>query len=212
MHVPERGKVVSFVHFKSRHTTTLGSSTGGSTVSNSNYLHLFAGNTEGTSTSTVWPQQTPHAPGYQGSYQTGLIAQTQIRYSDTGFTYMGHQTLIPGVAFSRPSLSASWQAFHVLWNRAIEDAVATVNHTINYVNAAPNPASNNVNVTFNLASTADVTVTLTNMVGQVVATQNINSVSSGKTTFNTANLATGNYIFTVIANGERTNGRIVVAH
>jgi len=83
---------------------------------------------------------------------------------------------------------------------------------INKVNAYPNPANNELNVPFTLDATADVTVTLSNLLGQVVATKSMNSVSKGTATFNTENLPAGLYNYAVISNGNRTTGRVVVAH
>lgn len=83
---------------------------------------------------------------------------------------------------------------------------------ITEVTAVPNPANNQVNISFNLAKASDVKVSLTNVVGQVVATQNMNNTSNGKATFNTAALPSGVYVYTLQANGEKTTGRVVVAH
>jgi len=209
--VEAKQKVISFVHFKSSSATTLGSSSGGSTSNNSNFLHLFAGTT-GTTTAQ-WPGQTPHnGTVYAGSYQTGLIAQNQIRYEDTGFTFGHHNLLIPGVAFSTADLAVTLQSFHLKWVGMLEDAVVNVNKTISNAVAVPNPASSFVNVNFNLSVNADATVTLTNTVGQVVATEVVSNVTSGHASFNTSVLPTGVYFYTVTANGEHTTGRVAIAH
>ena len=47
--------------------------------------------------------------------------------------------------------------------------------------------------------------------GQVVASQNATG-ATGNVEFNTSALPAGIYIYTFNANGERTTGRIVVAH
>ncbi|GAA4467457.1 hypothetical protein GCM10023093_23430 [Nemorincola caseinilytica] len=78
--------------------------------------------------------------------------------------------------------------------------------------AYPNPATSELNIPFTLSNNANVTVTLSNMLGQVVATQNISNVASGKATFNTSALPAGLYTYAVIANGTRTTGRVAVAH
>ncbi len=204
-------KVVSFVHYKSSSTYALGTD-----LTAANYLKLYAGSVAGTN----WTLQTAHSsyyPSYAGSYQTGLIAQNQLRYvtdtSTNGFTYQNHSMLIPGNAFTSPDFcSATYQYFHVNYTISHSDGVANVNKTISQTNAFPVPASNSVNVMFNLSAQANVTVTLTNTVGQVVATQEANNVAGGTATFNTAALASGVYYYSVIANGERATGRIVVAH
>jgi len=82
-------------------------------------------------------------------------------------------------------------------------------------NAYPNPANNTVTLPITMKENAQVNVTLSNVVGQVVATQNLGQVAAKQTkdaTFTTANLAGGVYLVTVEANGARSTSRIVVAH
>ena len=80
------------------------------------------------------------------------------------------------------------------------------------VTAIPNPANNEVNINFSLVEAANVSVSLTNIIGQVVATQNISNKASGVATFNTTALPSGVYVYTLKANGEIATGRVVVAH
>jgi len=77
----------------------------------------------------------------------------------------------------------------------------------NSVKAYPNPATDQLNVTCSYST--PVSVTLTNMVGQVVATQN---TTNGKAVFNTADLPSGVYIYSLQANGERATGRVAISH
>jgi Secretion system C-terminal sorting domain len=96
----------------------------------------------------------------------------------------------------------------------ITNAYLGVNNTaaISSINAVPNPANNQASIVFTLAQASDVSVSLTNVVGQVVATQEIANTSNGRATFNTTNLPSGVYVYTISANGEKATGRIVVAH
>ena len=93
-------------------------------------------------------------------------------------------------------------------------AVTNVNTDNNIGEAFPNPANHIVTVPFTFASTTNVNVTLTNITGQVMATQSVNAVAgqSAKATFSTANLPAGVYMYTVEANGSKTTGRVSVAH
>ncbi len=106
-------KVISFIHFKGADSFSLGTD-----ATAANYMVLFCGTT--ASSSSAFPPQPPHnsSTGYPGSYQTGLVAQNQSRYSTgaTGFTFAGHNVLIPGVAFTAPYFSVPQQAFHVTWD------------------------------------------------------------------------------------------------
>lgn len=82
-------------------------------------------------------------------------------------------------------------------------------------NVFPNPAVNAVTVPFTLTETANVNVILSNMVGQVMATQNLGQVNASvakNATFSTAGLANGVYFLTVEANGARTTTRFAVSH
>lgn len=80
------------------------------------------------------------------------------------------------------------------------------------ITASPNPANDELNISFTLSQNTNISVTLTNMLGQVVASQKINNANNGKATFNTSSLPDGIYIYTFEASGERKTGRIVVAH
>jgi hypothetical protein len=79
----------------------------------------------------------------------------------------------------------------------------------------PNPARNEFTVAFTTTETANVNVTVTNTIGQVVkavnAGQNPAGVA-GKTTINVADLTPGVYFCTIEANGQRSTKRIVVTH
>ena len=90
--------------------------------------------------------------------------------------------------------------------------VQTVNTNLKNVVASPNPASSEVNINFSLVSASKVTVTLTNAMGEVVSSTEADNMNSGKVTINTSNLASGVYFYTVTANGERSTGRVAIAH
>lgn len=134
------------------------------------------------------------------------------------------ETYVPQWAWSSSggSGASSYQYPNVTWhvtcstcgvitNNPSSSNVKTV-QTISTVNAFPNPAVNQLSVPFTLSQSANVTVTLTNMVGQVVAAQNMGNVASGTAVINTAAIPNGVYFYTVIANNERNTGRVVVAH
>jgi hypothetical protein len=83
---------------------------------------------------------------------------------------------------------------------------------ITQTNAYPNPATGEVNVPFALSTASDVTVTLSNMLGQVVATSAFANTNKGKAVFNTAILPSGIYTYTVSAKGQKSTGRIAVVN
>lgn len=125
---------------------------------------------------------------------------------------------IPALGWTASGGPSALQYPYVSWSLSCSTCgnVSTVSvanvANINKVNAYPNPANDELNIPFTLDATADVTVTLSNLLGQVVATKSMHSVSKGTATFNTENLPAGLYNYAVIANGNRTTGRVVVAH
>ena len=127
---------------------------------------------------------------------------------------------VPGWAYSSSAGGAYYLQFpYIMYHvtcptcTAVSNvSVPVVKNAINEVKAYPNPATNVVNVAFTLSSASDVTVSLTNMVGQVVATQKVAGVSTGNVQFSTSALPDGMYFYTLNANSTLSTGRIVVAH
>jgi len=78
----------------------------------------------------------------------------------------------------------------------------------------PNPANTTVSIPFTMNQDEVVTVTLSDVAGQVLKTQVINAIGgqSMKATIAVNDLADGVYLYCVAANGQHSNGRIVVAH
>lgn len=86
---------------------------------------------------------------------------------------------------------------------------------VSNVEAYPNPAINDVTIPFTVRESADVRVSITNAVGQAIASQEMgrfNASQSGKAAFSISSLSSGVYFYTVEANGQRVTNRIVVAH
>ncbi len=104
--------------------------------------------------------------------------------------------------------------FHVTCNtcRLTNTEISNVYNTIGNVNAFPVPANNELTVSFDLKATADVQVIVSNINGKVIGVQNVNNAKAGQVTFNTSNFATGTYLYTIVANGERMTNRVTVAH
>ena len=111
------------------------------------------------------------------------------------------------------TLQHSANGFHLTCTTCgVVNAVETITKNITSIQAYPNPANESVVVNFALNNSTTATVELSNTLGQVVATQVANNSANGSVTFNTAKLSAGVYFYTVIANGERSTGRVVVAH
>lgn len=95
--------------------------------------------------------------------------------------------------------------------------VTGINETSIITNASafPIPANNELNIPFTVKEKSNVTISVSNLLGQVVATQNMSNVNAGQSNtavFNTANLVNGVYIYTIEANGQRASSRFSVAH
>lgn len=100
-------------------------------------------------------------------------------------------------------------------NFAAPVGVKNTASNFNLGTARPNPAQSEFTVPVTLKAASNVVVTLTNPMGQVVATQNLGKVAAGQTTnavFNTTALSNGVYFYTVEAGGERITNRVVVSH
>jgi len=111
------------------------------------------------------------------------------------------------------------QYVYMDWNLSTTNGtpvgVKNVADRITAGNAYPNPANGSVNVPFVAKQSAkNVTVTISNLMGQQVAAQSFNNVEAGKqiiANFNTANLSNGMYIYTVAADGAKVSNRFVVS-
>ncbi|MBA3829773.1 MAG: T9SS type A sorting domain-containing protein [Taibaiella sp.] len=91
-------------------------------------------------------------------------------------------------------------------------AVKNVTSNITSISAFPNPAVNELTIPFTLAKSGNVTVTITNAIGQVTGRQNFNNISTGKAVFNTSAYASGLYFYTLQVDGQRYTDRVVVSH
>lgn len=99
--------------------------------------------------------------------------------------------------------------FHVKCSPCATVGIEEV-HTAMEASAYPNPATEELNVPFTLVATGTAEVTLSNALGQTVATKKFTGVSKGKAIFNTSSLAPGVYMYTVTADGKRASGRVAI--
>ena len=78
--------------------------------------------------------------------------------------------------------------------------------------AAPNPANGTVTVAYTLLNSSTVALTLTDLSGKVIATQNEGSKNAGvnKLTFDVSSLDAGVYFYSVSINGATATKKLVV--
>lgn len=97
-----------------------------------------------------------------------------------------------------------------VWN----SSVASVNGQVELFNNFPNPATNETNINMSLATATNVQITIMDMAGRKISTQDHGKLSSGKHTLpvSTANLANGNYIYMIsTSNGGAVAAQFTVA-
>ncbi len=152
-------------------------------------------------------------------YPVGDKNMSSVVLSDTTNATVGNglNYYYPTIGFTAPfDAEAHNISFLASCTTCSPVSVKNTEAAVEEVVARPNPANNELFVPVTLKSTAaDVAVTLTNPMGQLVAKQNLGKVAAGQTataTFNTAALSSGVYFYTVEAAGTRTTNRVVVAH
>lgn len=78
--------------------------------------------------------------------------------------------------------------------------------------AAPNPANGNVTVAYTLRNSSKVSLSLTDLSGKVIATQDegIKNAGNNKLTFDVSSLDAGVYFYSVSINGATATKKLVV--
>jgi hypothetical protein len=150
-------------------------------------------------------------PAYRADDMTSGYFKREANDAGWGGTYVPNWAWLPN-GTTPSSLQFPWISYHITCTTcALTGSTSLgVNNVIDEstINMFPNPANNELTVTFK--SKDNVTVSLVNMVGQTVATQ---QVANGNAVFNTASLPAGIYICNLQANGgPRSAGRVVIAH
>ncbi len=199
MVVPAGKKVVAYAHFASGHAYPLGTA---NTAANlwRHYCEDFG----------LAPLET-----FLHDENCGLSSSTDDRYHLTGYSYLnlsggGTAPILTSTYFYTAPVQVHnpWYGFHVVCAGCFLTEVANTN-LVSGVTAQPNPAGNMITITYTTAHNASGTATLSNMLGQVVATK---KAVGDRVDFNVASLPNGIYIYNLEINGQRTSGRVVVAH
>lgn len=167
-------------------------------------LTIYASDASGTA------QWAPYsvADSNEGLYKT-------LPHDANGWSYI----YVPHWAFNNGSSGAATQQYpYVIWDlncatcgNVSDTKVSGVEATATGVNVYPNPANNEVKINYTASANSTVNVALINMLGQVVA-QSTQTGARGTATFNTSALPSGIYSYNVLVDGNRTTGRVTVAH
>lgn len=154
-----------------------------------------------------------------GDYTNGLVASSDERHhTSTGGTpnywsYGGRPILAPSYLYTAPvTVHNPYISLHVKCPTCVNVGVNNTSENVTSVKAYPNPAADQVTIDFTMVKATDVTVSIYNIAGQVVATSSVKNAANGKVSFDTKNIPAGSYIYAVDADGSRNTGRINVAH
>jgi hypothetical protein len=90
----------------------------------------------------------------------------------------------------------------------------TEENSVNGLNIFPNPATDFVNVGFDLSSSENVTINVYNMVGEKVSTRALGNLSAGTqhVEIGTSDLSNGMYLVELVAGQNRSVTRMTVTH
>ncbi len=196
INAPAGSKIVAYQQYISGNQYRFGYD-----IDSANIWYVLSYELNGTDT---YPKQL------QNDANAGLIATTKARYNmdDQGTWVGGKQYLGTTYLYGNTAgFDDPWFGFHVSCPTCVAVDVNSVK-AVTDIKVVPNPANNQVNISF-AGSNGQATVSLTNMLGQVVASKTFTGTSVD---FNTAQLPAGVYAYTIDASGTRTTGRIVVAH
>lgn len=138
-------------------------------------------------------------------YNTSLITTKDISYR----AFNGWEGYIAGLAFTNDIFIQSYFHLTVTGNigAGMEDA-----EPISISKVFPNPARNTVEIDFDVTKSSDVKVSIVNLVGQEVLSNNFGKVNAGKYNLpmNISNLNPGIYVVTVEAGNASTSQKLVI--
>ena len=201
LNVPAGAKVVGWQQYKSGHAYAFNRDIDSANLWNTLTYEL---NGQGT-----FPSQKVN------DYNSGLLMTSLGQYDISGNgTFIGGQQYLNNTYYygAGANFDDPYFAFRVTCPTCIPFAVSQVKENVRGVNAYPDPASEELNITYTLNNTDDVSISITNMLGQVVASQKIANTVNGKATFNTAQLSSGTYIYSVRSGVSCITGHVVIAH
>ena len=215
--VAQAGEIVSVsVSFKSGDASFPASTVTGDTLSNflatgnPNKYNQFRPLTYYALNGTVTDWCNPHYshPRPKTDWNGGYFAQHSPFDSSAYFSMYAWSNATTGGGYYTQHVNIQ---FHVVCPTCDIEVVSvpTPSGSIRNIAAYPNPAVDEFNIACTIANGVNATVTLTNTLGQVVATQ---AVNNGKATFNTTTIPAGLYVYTITANGEHTTGNVDITH
>jgi hypothetical protein len=207
LNVAANGKVSVLTTFRSGNQYAFNTN-----LDSANYWSQFViGESNGTNT---FP--TP----YTGEVTTGIIITSGDRYrtSDGGTP---DYTDVSGVQYMQTtywygqsgSFEDPYYNFHVVCPTCNPTSTNDINSNITS-SVSPNPATSDVTFSLNLKESAkNVTIEISNALGQVVKTTKVGSIAANttsNTTISVSDLSAGMYIYTINADGQKTSNKLMV--
>ncbi len=122
-----------------------------------------------------------------------------------------HRVLFSTQSFSSSDTTIMRDSILALFNTA--NGIQNLQGGVNSFNVFPNPANDNVSVTFTLTETSDYTISITDITGKQVALIS-DEKQKGLITkqINTATLPNGNYIARILTNENTATQKFTVSH
>lgn len=138
--------------------------------------------------------------------------------SPTAITAGTSKYFFPGIwyADATPANIIGWQYHWFDWTiSGLAGTVSTKDVNSNITSTvSPNPATSDVTFALNLKESAkNVSIEISNALGQVIKTTKLGSIAANVSTRNTisvADLSAGMYIYTIIADGQKTSNKLMV--
>ena len=178
--------------------------------------------TDGTTASYKYGMFRPFVEYVESSPNTAIFPtnlrgdQNQGQFellppSKANHVYYPHWFLI-----SQGGGASTWQypyfAFHASCPTCAVLGADQVKKPVSAATAYPSPAGNELTITFNISGKSGASVSLTNMLGQVMASQVVNNSNEGQVSFNTSLFPAGIYFYAVQSEGQKYVNRIVIVH
>jgi hypothetical protein len=138
--------------------------------------------------------------------------------SPNAVTSGANKYFFPGIWYSDvdPAKIIGWQYHWFDWTiSGLTGTVSTKDVNSNITSSvSPNPATSDVTFALNLKESAkNVTIEISNALGQVVKTTKVGSIAantSSNTTISVSDLSAGMYIYTINADGQKTSNKLMV--
>lgn len=148
---------------------------------------------------------------YPGDFNTGGIQYDPTVGGSWADVY--YPSILPAGDFSLEIPMIDWKVTCATCTTI--ESVGNISNVASVGNVYPNPASQEVTITFTTKEKATLKASLTNTLGQTVKTLDLGKMGanqSGKAVFNVADLSSGVYYFTLEANGQRLTKSVSVTH